>query len=161
MVSCPRTPTCWTKTFPTPCSSQATPFSRRSSLRVTTPNPFFDFFLNCQIVYFSSSNSSSATYIFYPLTFHIPCPKLHSSQPYYFSLHNLLHVHHLQSLYAPPAHPPPGNLRRNVRRRPASVGTQFKISIGALINNLGAKTPHFVRCIKPNENRLSRQESFF
>jgi myosin-1 len=43
-----------------------------------------------------------------------------------------------------------------MRRRPATVGTQFKISIGALINNLGAKTPHFVRCIKPNENRLPR-----
>ena len=46
-----------------------------------------------------------------------------------------------------------GNLKRTARRRPATVGTQFKISIGALISNLGAKSPHFVRCIKPNENR--------
>ena len=51
---------------------------------------------------------------------------------------------------------PEGNMKRSMRRRPATVATQFKISIGALINNLGSKTAHFVRCIKPNENRLSR-----
>ena len=32
-----------------------------------------------------------------------------------------------------------GNTKRASRRRPATVGTQFKISIGALINNLGSK----------------------
>ena len=51
---------------------------------------------------------------------------------------------------------PEGNMKRSMRRRPATVATQFKISIGALINNLGSKSAHFVRCIKPNENRLSR-----
>ena len=51
---------------------------------------------------------------------------------------------------------PEGNMKRSMRRRPATVATQFKISIGALINNLASKTAHFVRCIKPNENRLSR-----
>ena len=51
---------------------------------------------------------------------------------------------------------PEGNMKRSMRRRPATVATQFKISIGALINNLASKSDHFVRCIKPNENRLSR-----
>ena len=51
---------------------------------------------------------------------------------------------------------PEGNMKRSMRRRPATVATQFKISIGALINNLASKSAHFVRCIKPNENRLSR-----
>jgi len=51
---------------------------------------------------------------------------------------------------------PEGNSKRTIRRLPATVGTQFKISIGALINNLATKTPHFVRCVKPNENKLAR-----
>ena len=49
-----------------------------------------------------------------------------------------------------------GNSKRTLRRRPATVGTQFKISIGALLNNLTSKHCQFVRCIKPNESRLSR-----
>ena len=49
-----------------------------------------------------------------------------------------------------------GNVKRATRRRPATVGTQFKISIGALANNLGSKSPHFVRCVKPNENKVPR-----
>ena len=49
-----------------------------------------------------------------------------------------------------------GNSKRTLRRRPATVGTQFKISIGALLNNLTSKHCLFVRCIKPNESRLSR-----
>jgi len=51
---------------------------------------------------------------------------------------------------------PEGNCKRGVRRRPATVGTQFKISLGALLNNLGSKSPHFVRCIKPNETKTPR-----
>ncbi|XP_059080796.1 uncharacterized protein LOC131878708 isoform X1 [Tigriopus californicus] len=51
---------------------------------------------------------------------------------------------------------PEGNPRRTTRRRPATAGTQFKISIGALVNNLGGKSPHFVRCIKPNERKQPR-----
>lgn len=38
-----------------------------------------------------------------------------------------------------------------MRRRPATAATQFKISLGALLNNLSAKTPHYVRCIRPND----------
>ena len=46
-----------------------------------------------------------------------------------------------------------GNPRRSARRRPATAGTQFKISLGALLNNLGAKNPHYVRCIRPNDSK--------
>ena len=49
-----------------------------------------------------------------------------------------------------------GNTRRTLRRRPATLGTQFKISIGALLNTLSTKKCHYIRCIKPNENRMPR-----
>ena len=52
--------------------------------------------------------------------------------------------------------PPPGNPRRTTRRRPATAGTQFKISIGALISSLANKTPHFIKCLKPNEVKQAR-----
>jgi len=51
---------------------------------------------------------------------------------------------------------PEGNTKRTMRRRPATLGTQFKISIGALLTVLSNKTCHYVRCIKPNENRMPR-----
>jgi len=51
---------------------------------------------------------------------------------------------------------PEGNTRRTLRRRPATLGTQFKISIGALLNTLSTKKCHYIRCIKPNENRMPR-----
>ncbi|XP_067934572.1 unconventional myosin-Id-like [Watersipora subatra] len=38
-----------------------------------------------------------------------------------------------------------------VTKRPESAGTHFKNSIIALVDNLATKTPHYVRCIKPNE----------
>ncbi|KAF4525175.1 hypothetical protein B566_EDAN014717, partial [Ephemera danica] len=41
-------------------------------------------------------------------------------------------------------------------KRPATAGTQFKISVGALMRNLQSKTPHFVRCVKPNELKQPR-----
>jgi hypothetical protein len=44
-----------------------------------------------------------------------------------------------------------GNPRRSARRRPATAATQFKISLGALLNNLGTKMPHYVRCLKGND----------
>ena len=44
-----------------------------------------------------------------------------------------------------------GNPRRSARRRPATAATQFKISLGALLNNLGTKMPHYVRCLKAND----------
>lgn len=49
-----------------------------------------------------------------------------------------------------------GNPRRSARRRPATAGTQFKISLGALLNNLGTKMPHYVRCIRPNDSKQAK-----
>ncbi|CAN8014514.1 unnamed protein product [Ixodes persulcatus] len=46
---------------------------------------------------------------------------------------------------------PEGNPKRTTLKRPTTTATQFKISIGALVKNLQAKTPNYVRCIKPNE----------
>ncbi|CAB3388404.1 Hypothetical predicted protein [Cloeon dipterum] len=51
---------------------------------------------------------------------------------------------------------PEGNPKRTTLKRAASAGTQFKISVGALMGNLQSKTPHFVRCIKPNELKQPR-----
>ncbi|KAF0301962.1 Myosin-IA [Amphibalanus amphitrite] len=38
-------------------------------------------------------------------------------------------------------------------KRPLTAGTLFKNSMIALINNLASKQPHYVRCIKPNEEK--------
>ncbi|PSN37292.1 Unconventional myosin-Ib [Blattella germanica] len=51
---------------------------------------------------------------------------------------------------------PEGNPKRSSLKRPATTGTQFKISIGALVRNLSCKQPHYVRCIKPNELKQPR-----
>ncbi|KAF4518594.1 hypothetical protein B566_EDAN012422, partial [Ephemera danica] len=51
---------------------------------------------------------------------------------------------------------PEGNPKRTTLKRPATAGTQFKISVGALMRNLQSKTPHFVRCVKPNELKQPR-----
>ncbi|XP_033606436.1 unconventional myosin-Ia isoform X2 [Cryptotermes secundus] len=51
---------------------------------------------------------------------------------------------------------PEGNPKRSSLKRPATTGTQFKISISALIRNLSCKHPHYVRCIKPNELKQPR-----
>ncbi|GFG33445.1 hypothetical protein Cfor_10035, partial [Coptotermes formosanus] len=51
---------------------------------------------------------------------------------------------------------PEGNPKRSSLKRPATTGTQFKISISALIRNLSCKQPHYVRCIKPNELKQPR-----
>ena len=51
---------------------------------------------------------------------------------------------------------PEGNPRRTTRRRPATAGTQFKITLGVLINSLKEKKPHYVHCIKPNEMKEAR-----
>ncbi|KAJ9580439.1 hypothetical protein L9F63_024375, partial [Diploptera punctata] len=48
------------------------------------------------------------------------------------------------------------NPKRSSLKRPATTGTQFKISIGALMRNLSCKQPHYVRCIKPNELKQPR-----
>lgn len=49
-----------------------------------------------------------------------------------------------------------GNPKRPCVKRPATTGTQFKISIGGLVRNLTSKQPHYVRCIKPNELKQPR-----
>jgi myosin-1 len=42
-----------------------------------------------------------------------------------------------------------------VTKRPLTVGTMFKSSIIGLIKNLSSKSPFYVRCIKPNEQKSS------
>ena len=51
---------------------------------------------------------------------------------------------------------PEGNPKRVAGKSPATVGTQFKISLSALLQNLSSKQPHYVRCIKPNELKQPR-----
>jgi myosin heavy subunit len=46
-----------------------------------------------------------------------------------------------------------GSLPRGKAERPKTLGGQFKTQLADLINTLNATTPHFVRCIKPNDNR--------
>ncbi len=46
---------------------------------------------------------------------------------------------------------PEGNPYRTQMKRPASIATQFKISIGALTKNIQSKQLNFIKCIKPNE----------
>nr|CAD7194830.1 unnamed protein product [Timema douglasi] len=51
---------------------------------------------------------------------------------------------------------PEGNPKRSSLKRPATTGTQFKISISALVRNLSCKHQHYIRCIKPNELKQPR-----
>jgi len=46
---------------------------------------------------------------------------------------------------------PEGNPYRTQMKRPASIATQFKISIGALMKNIQSKELNFIKCIKPNQ----------
>lgn len=39
------------------------------------------------------------------------------------------------------------------KKRPITVGTQFKQQVGALMTALRACTPHYIRCIKPNHQK--------
>jgi myosin-1 len=41
------------------------------------------------------------------------------------------------------------------KKRPESAGSQFRNAINALIQNLLACNPHYVRCIKPNDDKRS------
>jgi myosin I len=40
-------------------------------------------------------------------------------------------------------------------KRPDTLGMQFKGSMAALIENLMSKSPHYIRCIKPNSEKRS------
>ncbi|KAK6644338.1 hypothetical protein RUM43_000605 [Polyplax serrata] len=51
---------------------------------------------------------------------------------------------------------PEGNPKRVTIKCPATVGTQFKISLSALLQTLTSKQPHYIRCIKPNELKQPR-----
>lgn len=45
-------------------------------------------------------------------------------------------------------------LANGVNKRPVTVGTQFRVSLNLLYNSMSNCTPHFVRCIKPNEENV-------
>ena len=45
-------------------------------------------------------------------------------------------------------------------KRPPTAGHQFKVSLNALVDILMAKTPSYVRCIKPNHNKAKRSFDF-
>ncbi len=42
-------------------------------------------------------------------------------------------------------------------RRPISLSTQFKSSVGALMKNLLSKNPNYIRCVKPNDEKRDRK----
>ncbi|XP_048195332.1 unconventional myosin-Ig isoform X3 [Perognathus longimembris pacificus] len=44
-----------------------------------------------------------------------------------------------------------------VTKRPLTAGTLFKNSMVALVENLASKEPFYVRCIKPNEDKVAGQ----
>nr|XP_026483692.1 unconventional myosin-Va [Vanessa tameamea] len=63
----------------------------------------------------------------------------------------------------PPARrrpPAAGSLTQPARRasgQKATVGAQFRASLSALMGTLSATTPHYVRCIKPNDTKQAFQ----
>ncbi|XP_052830117.1 unconventional myosin-Ia [Octopus bimaculoides] len=46
---------------------------------------------------------------------------------------------------------PEGNPARPSLKRPATAGSQFKVSVAELMKNLSSKNPNYIRCIKPND----------
>lgn len=46
---------------------------------------------------------------------------------------------------------PEGNPVRPSLKRPATAGSQFKVSVAELMKNLLSKNPNYIRCIKPND----------
>ncbi|XP_076456180.1 unconventional myosin-Ib-like isoform X2 [Babylonia areolata] len=46
---------------------------------------------------------------------------------------------------------PEGNPSEKSLKRPATAGTQFKISVTELMKNLLSKNPNYIRCVKPND----------
>lgn len=51
---------------------------------------------------------------------------------------------------------PEGNPKRCNIKRAVTVGTQFKIAIDALVKTTSNRQPHYIRCIKPNEQKQCR-----
>lgn len=49
---------------------------------------------------------------------------------------------------------------KDTRKKPPTLGKQFKTSLDALMNTLNACQPFFVRCIKPNEYKKPNVSGF-
>ncbi|XP_067293105.1 unconventional myosin-Va isoform X3 [Pseudorasbora parva] len=56
-----------------------------------------------------------------------------------------------QRTTAPPGRPKIGRATQSFREHKKSVGLQFRNSLHLLMDTLNATTPHYVRCIKPND----------
>ncbi|XP_061180865.1 unconventional myosin-Ib-like [Saccostrea echinata] len=50
---------------------------------------------------------------------------------------------------------PEGNPSQKSLKRPATAGSQFKISVTELMKNLSSKNPNYIRCIKPNNSKAA------
>ncbi|WAR05372.1 MYO1A-like protein [Mya arenaria] len=50
-----------------------------------------------------------------------------------------------------------GNPAQKSLKRPPTAGSQFKVSVQALMKNLLTKCPNYIRCIKPNDEKQSGQ----
>ncbi|CAG5086005.1 Oidioi.mRNA.OKI2018_I69.PAR.g11082.t2.cds [Oikopleura dioica] len=51
---------------------------------------------------------------------------------------------------------PEGDPKFDNRKRPPTQGHQFKLSMSTLMKNLLQKQPHYIRCIKPNEQKAPK-----
>ncbi|KAM3845796.1 unconventional myosin-Ia-like [Vipera latastei] len=49
---------------------------------------------------------------------------------------------------------PEGDPQRASLKRPPTAGSQFKASVFTLMKNLYSKNPNYIRCIKPNDNKM-------
>ncbi|XP_072528418.1 unconventional myosin-Va isoform X2 [Salminus brasiliensis] len=54
---------------------------------------------------------------------------------------------------AAPGRPKVGRMNQSLREHKKSVGLQFRSSLNLLMETLNATTPHYVRCIKPNDHK--------
>src|SRR5690242_11143913 len=48
----------------------------------------------------------------------------------------------------------PKAARTRTALRSASVGTQFKVQLQELMETINSATPHYVRCLKPNDENV-------
>ncbi|KAL7989856.1 hypothetical protein Chor_012522 [Crotalus horridus] len=49
---------------------------------------------------------------------------------------------------------PEGDPQKASLKRPPTAGSQFKASVFTLMKNLYSKNPNYIRCIKPNDNKM-------